>query len=198
MSSVNVPKADNVFPAHLFEKVQGHARALDYMGEVNPIDYVEYPDISTAVPMWMLAWIKSAAAKCIGKHVADLEIHQSFFRLTTKNTPTAPHQAHNDESHSKYAAFFYVNDAPAHLVAGTSLVRHRETGMEVGVEHPEQVEAWERDTNDYDAWEILELIPMKANRLAVIESNRMHRAEPPDGFGESAADGRLVLITFFS
>ena len=191
-------QADNVFPPHLFEKVQLHARSLDYMGAVSPIDYVEYPDVSTAVPIWMKAWIKAAAAKCIGKSVPELEIHQCFFRLTTKNTPTAPHQAHNDESHSKYAAFFYVNEPPAHMLAGTALVRHRETGLERGVEHPEEVEIWERDTNDYNAWEIIDMVMMKANRLAVIESDRMHRAEPPEGFGEDASDGRLVLITFFS
>ena len=75
---------------------------------------------------------------------------------------------------------------------------HRNVGMPWGAEDEHQLEVWKRDTNNYDAWKIDQLIPWKPNRLAVVRADRMHRGEPPGGWGEDQVSGRLVLITFFS
>ena len=184
-------------PPDLFEQVRRFAHSLEFQDAVNPVDGVTYPGISQDVPPVVSEYIAKAVAKALHKSVTDLQIDMQFWRLTTKYTPPAPHGAHNDGDHSGYAAFYYVNPAPG-SGAGTALVSHKELGMELGVKDDEERAAWSRDTNNYDAWDIDHLIEWKPNRLAIVRADRMHRAEPPGGWGTDPTDGRLVLITFFS
>ncbi len=187
---------DNVLPPKLFERWRQFYPHYTYEDVVNPVDGVTYPGICTYVPKWVDAFIRVSIVNLLDQPIR--KINAQFLRLTTEDTPPAPHGAHNDAAHAKYSAFFYLNPAPAGVRAGTSLLTHTATRMTHAPRSVEEWEAWDRDTNDYDAWEIDELIEWRENRLAIYEADRMHRAEPPEGWGKDASDGRLVLITFFS
>lgn len=110
--------------------------------------------------------------------------------MTNANTNTAPHQSHNDISMGEYTFLMYFQDGPG----GTDLVQHKETGCRDG-SHTEECQ---RDTNEYDAWEVVESVKMKANRGILFPSQYLHRAEPVEGFGEDTSDGRIVLVVFLS
>ena len=195
----NVRVADEFLPANLFEQLRAQVHQLEFGPVINPGDNVEYPDICVEIPTWIKVWVKSGIAKMMDVYVDQVDIDTLFWRLTTEATPQAPHGAHNDAIHGKYAAFYYVNDKPDDVeIAGTSLVTHRNTGMSAQPKSVGEWTVWERECNNYDAWKIDELIEWVPNRLAIYEAERMHRAEPPGGWGESVQDGRLVLIMFFS
>jgi hypothetical protein len=194
-----VKVADEFLPEHLFAQLRGYAQQLEFGPIVNPGDNTEYPDVSVEVPVWISAWVKSGLAKMMGCYVDQIKVDTQFWRLTTKATPPAPHGAHNDAIHGGYSAFYYVNEKPDDVdQAGTSLLSHKQTGLDRQPKDEGEFNLWKRDTNKYDAWNIDELIEWIPNRLAIYEADRMHRAEPPGGWGDSAQDGRLVLITFFS
>lgn len=161
-----------------------------YRGVVNPADGVRYPDITDDIPVDCLDEIQERLDEVMGRSV---DIKTIFMRLTSVNTSGAPHQAHNDLVMGDYTLLLYLNDGPG----GTSFVKHRETGMDGQPDTREEYEAWLRDTNVPDAWEITEMVYMKENRANIIEAERMHRAEPVGGFGEDARDGRIVLTAFF-
>jgi hypothetical protein len=169
---------DNFLPD--YDSFRGEAIKSSFAGEINPLDGVMYPDISIAIPDGVRSLIIFRLIEIYGEIKAGL----MFMRLTTKNTDTAPHQAHHDLIMGEYTCLLYMSEG-----GGTSILGH--------IEGEVTEELWARDTNIYDRWVIKEMIPMKHNRLVVFPSGWMHRAEPVGGFGDCAENGRLVLTFFF-
>lgn len=163
-----------------------------FEGVVNPQDGVLYPDIMIDIPVECLQEVQLRLNEAMGWSV---NINTIFMRLTSNNTSGAPHQAHNDSVMGDCTLLLYLNDGPG----GTSFVKHIETGMDAQPETTEEYDAWMRDTNIPEAWEITEMVEMKQNRANIIEADRMHRAEPAGrlGFGNGPKDGRIVLTAFF-
>ena len=179
---------DNFIPS--FGALQKYAQMIPYNGMTNAEDGLVYPDVTDQIPEFIFDQVHDGLEAAMGR---DVTINMMFMRLTSEQTSGAPHQAHNDSVMGSFTLLLYLNDGPG----GTSFVKHRETGMDAQPTTPEQYEAWVRDTNVPDAWEITEMVDMKENRANIIESERMHRAEPVGGFGNSAEDGRIVLTAFF-
>jgi hypothetical protein len=191
---------NDCLPAPLFASLRDFAHKADFGDVINPVDGVIYPGIMPSVPQWIQRSLIREIAKSMDVSVRQVKVDTCFFRVTHKNTPPAPHGAHNDISHAEYSMFFYVNDKPANLegLAGTSLLSHKQTGLKGQPKSVEEWDIWQRDTNDYDAWHIDEMVFWEPNRMAIYPADRMHRAEPVGGWGSDQADGRLVLIMFFS
>lgn len=202
MSSYTSPvkTVDDCLDAAMFARVRQVAHRGQFGDVENPVDGLTYPGICTDVPMWMQRLFVAQIAKAMDWETSEVHIQTVFFRVTTTNTPVAPHQAHNDISHAEYSMFFYINNKPLDLegIAGTSLLSHGVTGMNGWPRSVEEWECWNRDTNDYDAWHIDEMVFWESNRMAIYPAERMHRAEPVGGWGLDQTDGRLVLIIFFS
>ena len=174
-----------------FDALQNYARSLEYGDVENPADGVTYPDISTEVPEFLKGEVERKCSQLTGRNLVANTI---FFRKTCKGTKTAPHQAHTDSAMAEWTFIGYMQDGPEGT--GTSLVRHKQTGMEQTPWTEGERRIWERDTNVYDAWEITDLTQMRANRVALYPSKYMHRAEPVGGFGSCSKDGRIVLVCF--
>ena len=176
-----------------FETFNKHARALDFEGEINPHDGVEYPDISIDIPELVETEVIQNLEAAMGWEV---QMNMLFLRNTCSETETAPHQAHTDTIQGTHIFLLYMQDGPEG--AGTSLVKHKELGFDKDPITEEEFAAWKKDLNTYDKWEITDLIPMKKNRAACgIWSAQMHRAEPVKGFGTCIEDGRIALIGFY-
>ena len=167
-----------------FDSFRSHAITRNYKGEINPADGVFYPDISTDIP-------ESIRDEIIEKLGATEYL--MFMRLTTKNTPVAPHQAHNDAIMASNTAILYINPGEG----GTSILSHKDFDMMGGLVTEEQERIWAADTNNYNAWDIVRMFHAKPNRIVSYPSNWMHRAEPVGGFGDSPENGRLVLVVFY-
>lgn len=168
-----------------FDSFNRYARSRDFTGQINPFDGVFYPDISTDIP--------PAVVEEVGRKTRAKSQNAVFMRLTSKNTKGAPHQAHNDSVMGAKTFLLYLQDGPG----GTSLVRHKQVGMEHGPKSAEEEAIWKRDTNTPEAWEVVDMIDMKKNRAFILPSQVMHRAEPVGGFGQSEKDGRICLIMFY-
>lgn len=162
---------------------------LDYDVVTNPTDGVDYHGISLEIPEFMKIDVLYKLQQLVG----PITRYNMFLRQSVDGSK-APHGAHNDLSMGQHTMILYLN-RPEHCKGGTSLVSHKEHGMSESVTE-EQIEIWERDTNNYDAWEIDEMCDMKSNRAFICPAGRMHRAE--DGhFGDNNEDGRLVMVCFF-
>lgn len=176
-----------------FDKVREHFDQTTYEDITNPVDGTVYPGICRDIPEEM-------SAEVVDKINSILETKQvagglMFARLSVEGVK-APHQAHTDLTMGPYACMVYLN-RPEDCKGGTSFIQHKETGM---WHHPLEdslVEVWQRDTKNYDAWEIIKQADVETNKAVLFESALMHRAEPVEGFGKGAKDGRLVLSFFF-
>lgn len=176
-----------------FEALRAYADTAVFRDHRNGPDGVVYPLICTDVPAAVAAQVVGLAAEYMQREPQNALV---FMRLSPKGAP-APHQAHADHVMGTVSLMLYLNRAE-HCQGGTSLVRHRATGMATGAEAEANPEAWSRDTNRPDAWEVVSMAAMKPNRAFVFDANLMHRAEPIGGFGRGRQDARLVLTGFFS
>lgn len=181
MALSNFEIIDDFLPAELFIQLREHCDKVDYSGVVNPADGVLYPGISTDIPQNILQFF--GRPKFI------------FMRLSLKGVPV-PHQAHSDTLMGNESLMFYLT-RHEHCKGGTSLVRHKESGLWRNPTTSKGEEIWKRDTNVPEAWEIYDMAQMQPNRAVLFDANLMHRAEPIGGFGDSPFNGRLVLTAFY-
>lgn len=179
-----------VDPMGLREAVLTHG----FADTVNPMDGVVYPNICPELPESSVLDLQGKLTALFGK----CEFYQPFARLSLVGVK-APHAAHPDTvmgTHTLLLSLTLDKDLPEG--AGTSLVTHKETGLWWDNQTPEEFEVWERDTNNWDAWRIDELMPMRLNTANIAPARRYHRAEPKGGFGTTPENGRIMLIQFFS
>ncbi len=175
-----------------YKLLRSHADTLDFKGEVNPYDGVEYPNISADVPDVIKNEVISKLGGLFG---APLKSANIFMRLSLDGD-IPPHAAHNDVIMGQYTFMLYLN-RPEHCKGGTSFVKHKELDMRNGPDGEEGLAAWESDTNKREKWDRLDTVKMETNKALAFNSSMMHWAESPYAFGGSAKDGRLMLICFF-
>ena len=175
-----------------YKEFNEYVRELEYSGEVNPYDGVEYPGINTQIPDFVQDKIAEKVGIVVGEEVKASVI---FLRLNTKDIKkTAPHQAHEDTVMGQYTFILYLGEG----VGGTSFVRHRESGISTTPVDQYEADIWKRDTNVPEAWVVDKMVDHAPNKAVIFPSYMMHRAEPIEGFGTSPEDGRLVMVGFFS
>lgn len=174
-----------------YDWFRGYCDGLTYGKVTSENDGVEYEGICTDIPTFMGIDVLYKLQQLIGP-ISDYKL---FLRLSLEGVK-APHEAHNDLVMGQYTMVLYLN-REEHCQGGTSLVSHKELGMAEGVQEGEELETWQRDVNNYDAWEIDEMFHMKPNRAIILPSNRMHRAEG-NNYGTDTTNGRLVMICFFN
>lgn len=182
---------DNFLPD--FDEFRQYCDELDYSGMTNDADGVFYPGVTDDIPMH----ISQHVINCVSMHLGRPIVPSAMFlRITTEGTH-APHQAHTDLAMGKYGLMLYLNRVED-CVGGTSFVMHKETGMKSNPINDKLVEVWRRDTNNPEAWQVLDICEMRPNRAMIFDASMMHRAEPIGGFGTTNQDGRLVLVMFFN
>lgn len=172
-----------------FEWFSAYAQQLKYGTVENPGDSVDYDGISLDIPVGVASEVIYKIEKAIKKKIVDCKV---FLRLQTEGME-APHQAHNDMCMGTHALLVYMTD-----IGGTSLVKHKETGVSSGELTQEEVDRCHADTNNYDAWEVIGDIKATPNRGFILTSDVMHRAYPVGGQGSDISDGRLMLICFLT
>lgn len=174
-----------------FEALRQYADRAVYQDIESEVDGVTYPGISTHLPEPVVDDVVKALRDVVG----DVQVNTIFMRLTTEGT-LAPHQAHTDSVMGKGSLMVYLTP-DEYCEGGTAFVRHKDTGMFMDPQTEHEFTVWERDVNESGAWETVEVCEMKQNRACIFHAGRMHRAHPIGGFGNNAADGRLVLTAFF-
>lgn len=163
------------------------ADGLDYKDVVNPVDGESYPGIYAAVPTW---GVKSRIERILGR---PINLHTLFLRLSVKGSET-PQQIHSDLSMGSHAIIIYLRDQAG---AGTAFCRHK-TGLDKHPETERELATLVKDGSNAGEWDDYLLCEMKANRALIYDAHLLHRAIPVGGFGDSAKNGRLVMVGFFS
>jgi hypothetical protein len=112
---------------------------------------------------------------------------------------------HIDPSH--WSGILYLT-LPEHCQGGTEFYRHIPTATDRVPRSVDELAAAgyssydelkrqviDQDTFDRSQWELATTLPMRFNRLVLIQPHYWHTSGA--GFGTSAADGRLVYLMFF-
>jgi len=179
---------DDAFPE--VDRIRDCALRMPLGPMVGP-DGVTYENMGFDVPDWLGGALYTKIYQLVG----PVTPYVTFFRLSTAATKT-PHWAHTDSKLCDAMALLYLSEAPP-AYSGTAIVEHLTTGLDRHPETDEEFAVWHRDHSRYDAWRVVEFAQMKYNRLVLIPAYLLHAAMPPNGFGSTVEDGRLVLITFF-
>jgi hypothetical protein len=118
----------------------------------------------------------------------------------------APGRVHVDTSHWTGVLSLSKNED---ATGGTEFFRHIPTGTEHLPLSPEELKALgydsfaefdadvlQKDALDPSKWEQLVSVPMRYNRLILLQPHYWHTAGP--GFGDNVENGRLVYLMFFN
>ncbi len=123
--------------------------------------------------------------------------NSGFFRLS-KSSDTSDYFAHTDGLPANkriYAGIVYLS-LPEHCEnkIGTLFFKHKKTGkskIETTVDYTTTL----FDLKNKDAWDVYKEIPLKFNRLVLLEINLFHAIG--DVFGDSIENARLAQILSF-
>lgn len=116
-----------------------------------------------------------------------------------------PARIHIDQSH--WSGILYLS-RPEDCQGGTEFFRHKPTGTDRVPMDPEslrkigyssykelQEDILDKDALDRSNWERTMTVPMRFNRLVLLQPHYWHTAGP--GFGDSLENGRLIYLMFF-
>lgn len=116
-----------------------------------------------------------------------------------------PGRIHIDQSH--WSGILYLS-RPEDCRGGTEFYRHLPTGTDhvpmtldrlkaTGYSSYEELqhEILDRDGLDRSKWELTMTVPMRFNRLVLLQPHYWHTSGP--GFGDCLENGRLVYLMFF-
>jgi hypothetical protein len=179
---------DEFLPPELFGLMRQLAHKLEYKDVLAP-DGFTYPGVSLDVPSVITEQLAMGLTWWFGRRITN---KGTFYRLRLEGQ-ASPHWVHTDAILGQFAFFMHLNPN----MGSTVLVHHFETGMEYHPIDEDQVALWEKDKNNYHAWEIDSKLEGAMNRAIIIRADRLHAALPMQGIGDSAANGRLVLTSFF-
>lgn len=112
---------------------------------------------------------------------------------------------HIDQSH--WSGILYLS-RPEDCRGGTEFFRHKRTNTdrvpmdekslnEAGYSSYKELQhdILDKDALDRSKWELTMTVPMRFNRLVLLQPNYWHTAGP--GFGDSLENGRLIYLMFF-
>ena len=116
-----------------------------------------------------------------------------------------PGRIHIDQSH--WSGILYLS-RPEDCQGGTEFYRHLRTGTDRVPMDPEslkkigygsyeelQHDILDKDALDRSKWEHTMTVPMRFNRLVLLQPHYWHTSGP--GFGDSLENGRLIYVMFF-
>lgn len=116
-----------------------------------------------------------------------------------------PGRIHIDQSH--WSGILYLS-RPEDCQGGTEFYRHIRTGTDrvpmdaeslkrIGYDSYEdlQHDILDKDALDRSKWELTMTVPMRFNRLVLLQPHYWHTSGP--GFGDTLENGRLIYLMFF-
>ena len=151
--------------------------------------------------------LERLVSSLVGERVqipSPLQSHGSC-RLTLHRDSSEPGKIHVDPTH--WSGVLYLN-RPEDCRGGTEFYRHLPSGMDRVPRDLDSLQAAgfssyaeiqeqivDRDSLDRSKWERTMTVPMRFNRLVLLQPQYWHTAGP--GFGDTVVNGRLVYLMFF-
>lgn len=146
-----------------------------------------YPGIRTK--SYATDFLKSRFENIIGKKIVFWpNEYNGSFQYTTKDQVSWIHRDKTD-----YSGIVYMSpNAPAN--SGTVLYRHLATGKQFANDEVDE-KILSHDSNNYNAWEIMDIIGNKYNRCILFNGRLSHKSN--EYFGNCLENGRLFQTFFF-
>jgi len=146
-----------------------------------------YPGIRTK--SYATDLLKSRFENIIGKKITLWpNEYNGSFQYTTGDQKSWIHRDKTD-----YSGIIYMSpNAPAN--AGTILYRHLLTGKQFANDEIDE-KILSHDSNNYDAWEIMDIVGNKYNRCILFNGRLSHKSN--EYFGDCLENGRLFQTFFF-
>ncbi len=166
-----------------YREVEDRCRSQSFGELRNPVDGVEYPNIAD-VPADISEAVHRVHEQLLGPCTATFQ----FLRATMEDD-SPPHRVHTDTSMGAFTSLLYLCDE-----GYTGIHTHKSFGFNCDPRTQEELEAWQNDTNDLEAWHTDFLIPAQRNKLVIYPANWLHSAS--DGYGRDLGSSRMVLTTF--
>lgn len=129
----------------------------------------------------------------------------AHFRVSLAEHNDKPARIHIDQSH--WSGILYMS-RPEDCMGGTDFFRHIPTNTDrlpmdeealkaSGYSSYEELRAQilDKDSFDRSKWERTMTVPMRYNRLVLLQPHYWHTAGP--GFGDSLENGRMIYVLFF-
>ena len=157
-----------------------------------------YPGIRTQPHLWNFDHIKEYLEgimdiKIDSKRWNDSE-YQGCFQIVNNNTKHDTETGtwvHVDTATDWSCIVFLTPNPPSPLHTGTTLYRHKETGILRGYDSE-----IEKHRSHYSKWEAIDMIGNMYNRAVIFKGEYWHGAT--GYFGSDLNDGRLFQTFFFS
>jgi hypothetical protein len=129
----------------------------------------------------------------------------SGFRLNLAGE--LPHSwVHSDGICAKWASVLYLN-LPEQCLGGTAFWKHkicgytklpsREALEDAGIDAARFYQWMQGQWKIKDAWEQIDLIPMRFNLFVTYPTDLFHSRFPFEAFGSNGQDGRLIWVCFY-
>jgi hypothetical protein len=150
-------------------------------------DGAVYPAVCMEVPREIRQELYRAITNRVG---FDITPKYTFLRRFEEGS-VEPYQAHTDLNMGRFTCIVYKQG-----IGGTSFVKHKETGMFANDSEAFDFDVWDRDKNEYDAWDVYYFEQLVPNKSVVYDASLMHRGEPVYGHGVGE-EARELLICFF-
>ncbi|MBV9528418.1 DUF6445 family protein [Sphingomonas sp.] len=181
------------------EDFRAHALRLNYATTG------EYPG-RNSIEHIQIEGLERLVSTLVGERVRvplPLQSHGSC-RLTLARDNETRGKIHIDPTH--WSGILYLS-RPEDCRGGTEFYRHLPSGMDyvprdlpslnaVGyASYDDFRKAVDEDSLDRSKWELTMTVPMRFNRLVLLQPQYWHTAGP--GFGDSLENGRLVYLMFF-
>lgn len=170
-------------------------REAALLQEFGPREYAGhvYQGIATGfdLPAAMLV------ARALGVPQESIRPAVQFWRLGLDGDDTTTF-IHADGIAAAWAVVLYLSEPGAPL-AGTAFWRNRRLGTDaLAPDLPaEEYDRINAEGHDEGAWEMTSLIGQRMGRMVIYPTCLFHSRHPRRAWGTTAAEGRLVWVTFF-
>lgn len=135
---------------------------------------------------------REAFERLLGRRIAFWPIEPGSYNGAYQYATAGMATWHHRDGTTHGAILFLTPGAPPE--SGTLFFAHRELGVEV--QTAESQARLDADSNDPNAWVLIDQVANRYNRLVVFNGKRTHRSGPY--FGQGPADGRLFQVFFFN
>ena len=182
------------------EEVRARALQLEYAGQGR------YPGLNSLHTL-EIEGLDQMVSRIMGQPLAAMNTagaSHAHCRIALASDD-APARIHIDPSH--ISGILYLS-RPEDCRGGTEFYRHIPTNTDRVPMTPEalraagydsyealQHEILDRDALDRSKWEMTMRVPMRFNRLVLLQPHYWHTSGP--GFGDSLENGRLIYLMFF-
>ncbi len=149
---------DNFLTKNTYNDLLAHIACGQFEDEVNPVDGGAFPFICKNIPSSVTNEMNEAFP---GEFV-------EFLRASPEDVD-CPNSVHHNLSMGSLSIMLYTSD-----VGGTAIMRHRHTGVMAASESKIITRVIRRQSNDIDAWKIMEIAEARPNRLVSFDSALLH------------------------